>query len=109
MNLIIIGRWAFLLGLLVSLIAGFGGAIPYLASILFILGLAVGFLNITERESSAFLIAVITLLLIGIGGLQFGKFTQLISNILQNLIAFVAAAGFVVAIKQVLVMARKAD
>lgn len=109
MSLIIIGRWAFLLGLLVSLIAGFGGTIPNLASVIFILGLIVGFLNITERESSPFLIAVITLLLIGIGGLQFGKFTEVVANILQNLIAFVAAAGFIVAIKQVLTMARKAD
>jgi len=106
MNLITIGRWAFLLGLLISIIAGFGGEIPALVTVLFILGLIVGFLNISERESVPFLVAVIALLVIGIAGMQFGRFTTVIAGILQNLIAFVSAAGLIVAIKQVLSIAK---
>jgi len=109
MNLTIIGRWAFLLGVIISLLAGFGGQIPALMTVLFVLGLIVGFLNITEKESTPFLVAVIALLVIGLTGLQFSKFTQSIVAILQNLIAFVSAAGVVVAIKQVLSIAKKVE
>ena len=109
MNLITIGRWAFLLGVIISLLAGFGGQIPALITVLFVLGLIVGFLNITEKESTPFLVAVIALLIIGIAGLQFGRFTQTIVAILQNLIAFVSAAAVVVALKQVLSIAKKVE
>lgn len=103
-NLTTIGHWAFLGGLLVAILAGFV-EIPYLLLILFVLGLIVGFLNITEKESAPFLIAVIALLLIGVSGLQFGQLTGLIATMLNNFVAFVAAAGLVVAIKQILTIA----
>lgn len=109
MNLTTIGRWAFLLGLIISFIAGFGGEIPALMTVLFALGLIVGFLNISERESTHFLVAVIALLVIGLAGLQFGKFTLIIAAILQNIIAFVAAAGLIVAVKQTLAIAKKVE
>lgn len=96
-------------GIIISLIAGFGGEIPALMTVLFVLGLIVGFLNISERESTHFLVAVIALLVIGIAGLQFGKFTQIIASILQNIISFVAAAGLVVAVKQTLAIAKKVE
>ena len=100
-NLTRIGRWAFLGGIVLAILAGFV-AVPYLAVFLFVLGLVVGFLNIKEKESASFLVAVITLLLIGVAGLEFGKLTPLIIPILSSFIAFVSAAGLVVAIKQVL-------
>jgi hypothetical protein len=111
MDLTTIGRWAFVIGVLISIIAGLGGVIPALVSILFILGLIVGFLNVGEGESTHFLVAVITLLLIGVAGVQLplGRFTSQIVGIIQNLIAFVAAAGLVVAIKQALGIAKKLD
>lgn len=104
-NLTTIGRWALIGGLALAALAGFS-AIPYLLVILFVLGLIVGFLNVKEKESIPFLVAAITLLLIGVGGLQLGKLTQVIASILENFIAFIAAAGLVVAIKQVIVVAK---
>ncbi len=101
MKLTRIGRWAFLGGLVLAILAGFT-AVPYLAVLLFVLGLIVGFLNITEKESTSFLVAVITLLVIGVASLEFGKLNPVIAPILNSFIAFVAAAGLVVAIKQVL-------
>jgi len=106
MNLVILGHWAFVLGLLLSIIAGFGGEIPALMTILVILGLIVGFLNVTERESTPFLVGVIALLVIGIAGLGVVKYIGWLVPILNNIIAFVAAAGIVVAIKQVLAIAK---
>jgi len=96
-----IGRWAFLGGLALAILAGFV-AVPYLAVLLFVLGLIVGFLNIKEKESTRFLVAVITLLLVGVVSLEFGNLTPVITPVLNSFIAFVSAAGLVVAIKQVL-------
>lgn len=96
-----IGRWAFLGGIVLAILAGFV-AVPYLVVLLFVLGLIVGFLNIKEKESTRFLVAVIVLLLVGVASLELGKLTPVITPILQSFIAFVSAAGLVVAIKQVL-------
>ena len=105
-NLTKIGHWSFIGGLALAVLAAFI-QVPYLASILFFLGLVVGFLNIKEKENSAFLIAVIALLVMGVAALQnaqLGQIAPLIKAILNNFTAFVAAAGLVVAIKQVLVV-----
>lgn len=104
-DLKIIGYWAFIGGLIVAVLAGFV-EVPALPLVLFVLGLIVGFLNITEKESTPFLVAVIALLLVGVSGLQLGKLTAITVPILENFIAFVAAAGLVVAIKQVIVLAK---
>lgn len=107
MNLVTIGHWALIGGIVLAVLAGAGFAnISGLAIILFILGLIVGFLNISEKESTPFLVAVIALLLIGVAGLQVGQLTGVTASILTNFIAFVAAAGLVVAVKQVLTVAR---
>lgn len=102
-NLTKIGHWSFIGGLILAVLAVFVQA-PYLALILFVLGLVVGFLNIKEKESAPFLISVIALLVIGAAGLQLGQLTPVISSILNNFIAFISATGLVVAIKQVLVV-----
>lgn len=105
-NLTKIGYWSFIGGLILAVLAAFV-QMPYLAFILFLLGLVVGFLNIKERESITFLVAVIALLVIGVAILQnaqLGQVTPILKTILNNFIAFVAAAGLVVAIKQVLVV-----
>jgi len=102
-DLIKIGRWSFVGGLALAVLAAFV-QIPYLALILFVLGLVVGFLNIKEKESAPFLISVIALLVIGVAGFQLGQLTPLISGILNNFIAFISAAGLVVAIKQLLAL-----
>lgn len=101
MDLTKIGHWAFLGGIVLAILAGFV-AIPYMAVALFVLGLIVGFLNIKEKESHRFLVAVITLLLVGVASLEFGKLAPVIAPVLNSFIAFVSAAGLVVAIKQVL-------
>ena len=103
MNPTILGHWALIIGMILAVIAGFT-VIPSLPIVLFILGLIVSFLNIKERESTPFLVAVIALLLIGVAGLQLGG--AVVASILSNFIAFMAAAGLVVALKQVLAVAK---
>ncbi|MDD5606739.1 MAG: hypothetical protein PHN37_02660 [Candidatus Pacebacteria bacterium] len=107
MDLVKIGHWAFVLGLLIALIAGLGGEIPYMSVVLIIIGLIVGFLNVTEKESTPFLVAIIALLMIGFAGFQVGRMTGVVVVMLENIITFLAIAGLVVALKQVLTIARK--
>jgi len=104
-DLTTIGHWALIVGIGLAIIAGFA-VIPALPVILFVLGLIVGFLNIKEKESTPFLVAVIALLLIGVAGLQLGQLTPVVVSILNNFIAFVAAAGLVVALKQILTIVK---
>jgi len=105
MDVTTVGHWALIIGIILAVLAGFAN-IPNLAVILFILGLIVGFLNVKERESSPFLIAVIALMVIGVAGLQLGGLTDTVRIILTNFLSFVSAAGLVVALKQVLAVAR---
>ncbi len=101
----LIGRWALIIGIILAILAGFT-EIPSAVYILGILGLIVGFLNIGEKESTPFLVAVIALLVIGLSGLQIGKVTLLVVSILNNFIIFVAAAGLIVALKQALAVVK---
>jgi len=103
MNAIFLGHWALIIGIALAVIAGFT-AITSLPIVLFILGLVVGLLNIKEKESTPFLVAVIALLLIGVAGSQVGG--EIVASILNNFIAFMAAAGLIVALKQVLFVAK---
>lgn len=103
MNATFLGHWALIVGIVLAVIAGFT-AIPSLPIVLFILGLVVGLLNIKEKESTPFLVAVIALLLIGVAGLQIGG--EVTALILNNFIAFMAAAGLIVALKQILSVAK---
>jgi len=102
----LIGRWALIIGIILAILAGFT-EIPSLALILCVLGLIVGFLNIGEKESTPFLIAVIALLVIGLSGLQVGeKLTPRLVLILGNFITFISAAGLIVALKQALAVVK---
>ncbi|TSC73074.1 MAG: hypothetical protein G01um101438_97 [Parcubacteria group bacterium Gr01-1014_38] len=101
-----VGRWAFIVGLLIAVLVGLATDIPGAAAIIFILGLLVGLLNVPEKESMPFLVAVIALLTLGVAGLEIGVLTPLVSNILTQFVAFVSAAALVVAVKQTLTYAR---
>lgn len=101
-----IGKWAFIIGVLLAILAGFL-TIPNLALILLVLGLIVGFLNITKEEVNDYLVAVITLLAIGVAGLSAVSALNLtvagwLESMMANFIAFVGASGLVVALKAII-------
>lgn len=104
----LIGFWAFVVGLIIALVAGVMSALgmataimPAVIIILIILGLVIGFLNITAKEILLFLVAIIALMVVG------GVFAPLktfgIGAILDSILALVATlmapAAVVVAIK----------
>ncbi len=102
-----LGGWAFIIGLVIAILAGLIN-IAWAPVILVVLGLVVGFINIGDKEVNAFLIASIALLLAGSAGLDtipaVGGF---LGNMLTNLVAFVAPAAVIVAIKSVYNIAKK--
>lgn len=108
-NLVTIGGWALIIGIILAVLAGFTDVIPALPVVLFLLGLVVGFLNITKKETTPFLIGVIALLIIGVAGLQLGKLTPLVVSILNNFIVFVGAVGLVVALKQIITVVKPGE
>jgi hypothetical protein len=104
-----VGKWSFLGGIVLAVLAGFF-TIPYIMTILAVLGLIVGLLDITSKESHKYLMAVVALLVIGTASLSafsaLGTLYGLAESVITNAIAFIAASGLVVAIKEVMVMGR---
>lgn len=103
-----IGKWAFIIGVLLAIIAGlFGAIIPanitvIIGWVLVVAGLVIGLLNIAAKEVTNFLIAAIALLAVGAAGL--GALTligPIISAVLTNIVAIVSPAALVVALKAV--------
>lgn len=106
------GRWAFVLGVLISFLAGFIEW-TWMITVLIGLGLIVGFLNISAKETERFLIAAVALLIIGTAGISAlfsnGGLAGTTQAILNNFVSFVAAAALVVALKTVLTLESNKD
>jgi len=101
-----VGKWAFLVGLVIAVLASFlTGYATAVALVLFLLGLVVGFLNISEKNSSKFLLATIALLSGGIASMSalamLGVVSAYLVTILGSFVAFVSAAALVVALKAI--------
>ena len=106
-----VGHYAFIIGILIAVIAGlFPEAIAGTTLLLVILGVIVGFMNVTAKETTEFLVASITLIVAGSAGLRVITWANLgvyFSQILGNIAVFVAPAAIVVAIKAVFTLAEK--
>ncbi len=113
-----LGSWAFILGVLVAVVGGaiggwLTGAGPWITLLLVVLGLIVGFLNISQKEVNDFLIAAIALGTVGwIANLaSIDTVIPVLGSVLQaivaNVVAFVAPAALVVALKAVWALASK--
>jgi len=106
-NLDVIGKWAFIIGLIIAILAGLlevAGVytIPQLALILVILGLIVGFLNIVEKDTVKLLVAIIALMAVGTAAVTtIPAINTYLDAMIQNIIALAGAAGLVVAVKAI--------
>lgn len=102
----VVGKWAFLIGLIIAVIAGLiEGAytVPYLALILVILGVIVGFMNIHEKNEIRLLVALIALMAFGSATvLTIPTIGAYLDAILKNFLAFVGAAALIVSVKAIL-------
>jgi hypothetical protein len=104
-------NWAFVIGALLAIIMGLGAAAgagfadnAWLILLLVVLGLVVGFANITKKEVGGFLLAVAALVLVGSAGI--GQINTLIpfvgtflAETVMKFVTFLAPAALVVAVR----------
>ncbi len=108
-----IGKWSFLIGIVLALITGIGAGAgaawavnPWIALIIVVLGLVIGFVNITATEVQPFLIAALALFAFSFANL--GAVDTLIpylGSVLNSVVTYVAMligpAALVVALRAV--------
>jgi len=101
-----LGRWAFLIGVVLAVIFGFFTAGSWLAWVLVVLGLIVGLVNISDKEVGHFLTAGTVMVLMGYFGGQTLSSVMYLSGIFTNILTLFVQATIVVAVKSVLALAR---
>ena len=114
-----IGNYSFIIGVIIALVLGLasaqlGSAKAWLWSILVVLGVIVGFMNVSGKETKDFLMVTVALVVVAfaansqISGWKdvevIGKY---MSGIFDSLLTFVVPASIVVALKEVWQLARE--
>jgi hypothetical protein len=109
-----VGAWAFIGGIIISLLLGFfaGYATAWATSVLIVLGLVVGFLNVTDKEMQTFLLSTVALVIVtSFGGQVLGSVATIgavLQRTLNAIIVFVVPATIVVALKAVYAISKDA-
>ncbi|MEM5793341.1 MAG: hypothetical protein QXY45_03225 [Candidatus Aenigmatarchaeota archaeon] len=107
-----VGKWAFIVGILLAVVAGL---LPGLMSestisfLLVVLGIIVGFMNVQEKEVFNFLIAAIAMMAINPVALEAIKLFgigEVLSSMVTYIAVFVGPAALVVALKAVFDLAK---
>ena len=106
MNREMVGKWAFIIGLVVAVLAGLFFQPGWAIWVLAILGLIVGLLNVTAEDTQAFLLASIALTLSATALNTLPIVGTALSFILPFVVAFVAGATIVIALKELFQAAR---
>ncbi len=102
----LIGAWAFLIGLVLAIIFAFiPGIGAWLGWVLFIIGIVVGLLNISDKETQPFLMAGVVLVIVTALGASAFAGLAYIPKLLTNVLALFVPATIVVALKSVFSMA----
>jgi len=104
----LIGSWAFLIGVILAVVLGAIGEVGgIMATILVIVGLIVGLLNIADEEASPFLMSGAVLIIAGGLGADQLSAIPLVNGILQALLTIFVPATIIVAVKNVFSLARR--
>ncbi|MFH1649591.1 MAG: hypothetical protein ABIA93_03510 [Candidatus Woesearchaeota archaeon] len=105
-----IGSWAFLIGVILAVILGALGAVTStIALILVIIGLIIGLLNITDKETNAFLMAAVSLVIVtGLSGNTLATVSGLdwLWRIFSAIMLLFVPATIIVALKSVFTLAK---
>ena len=100
MNTAMIGKWAFIIGLVIAVLAGLFFQPAWALWVLAIMGVIVGLLNITAEDTRGFLLAAIALTLSATALNTLPIVGTAFSYVLPFVVAFVAGATIVVALKE---------
>jgi hypothetical protein len=94
-----VGKWAFIVGLVLAVIAGLLFEAAWVVWVLVVLGVVVGLLNISGGEAQGFLIAAIAFTVASTALSTIPLIGGLLDNIMSYISAFVSGAMVVVALK----------
>ena len=102
-----VGKWAFALGIIFAFVLGFlgiitGGWIIFLI----IIGLIIGLLNVTEKETTAFLISGVILTIISVLGGSVFYDIPFVAQVLDAFIMIFVPATVIVAAKSIFNLAK---
>ena len=102
----LVGKFSFIVGLVIAVAGSLGFEQAWFGWVLAVLGLIVGFLNVSNKESQTFLLAAIALIVAAnaVGAIPYvGEGT---TRIIANLVLFLGGAVLVVAVKSLFAVAR---
>ncbi len=104
--MVLVSKGSFIVGLVIAVAGGLGFEQIWVGWVLAVLGLIVGFLNISDKESQTFLLAAIALIVAAnaVGGIPY--IGELVTRIIANLVLFLGGAVLVVAVKSLFAVAR---
>lgn len=110
----ILGSWAFLIGVVLAVVAGIFSALEiadlsnnFVSGTLVVLGLIVGLLNISSKETTAFLMSGVSLIIASVFGAGITIALPVVSAILASLLLIFVPATIIVAIRNVFNLAKK--
>ena len=110
-NQAMVGKYAYVIGLLLAIVAGLVLAVQgyaYTPLILVVLGLVVGFVNVSEKNVLTLIVGLLGLALVGNMVLAtIPTISGYLIAILDNIVLFAGAAALVVALKAVLQVTKK--
>jgi hypothetical protein len=101
-----VGKYAFVVGLILALLATFVQDQAWTFWVLALVGLIVGFLNITSEETNTFLIAAIGLILSASALQTIPMVGEFATEMIANVLAFLGSAVLVVAIRAIISTAK---
>ncbi len=101
-----IGRYAFIAGIVIAVLGGLGLQQSWFPAVLAVLGLIVGFMNVTSGEVSKFLLSAIALIVAASAVISVPYLGEAATRIIADVVAFLSAAVLVVALKTVLETAK---
>ena len=94
-----VGKWAFIGGIVLAVIAAFVSQVAWMYWVLAVLGLIVGFLNVTAEETKGFLLSAVALMRSASSVQAIPLVGETVTTVMGNLVAFMSAAVLVVALK----------
>jgi hypothetical protein len=111
-----VGAWAFIVGVVIALVAGF---VPtnmqsLVTGVLVVVGLIVGFMNVTEKETTPFLMAAVAIMIaLYTAGSAIDRSVETLGIVgtyllvvMQSVNVFVFPATIVVALKAIYALAK---
>ena len=108
-----IGSYAFIAGVIIAIVASFVSLNSTLVTeALVVLGIIVGLINVTDKETQPFLVATVSLVLVsslaGTGLKEVPVIGTQLQSVLFGVMTFVTPAVIVVALKQIYGIAKSA-